>query len=255
MKKSTTAAILLGGAILATQSAFASDLADNLYMGFENQAGSATSDYIINLGPASGITSGSVDLSSDFSLANFNAVLGASSSMFGGVVGGSQATPDLYATQLRVGGAGIFNVPGSTMSSMPTRTTDANGASTLSQLNGPAAGTGILDTTKTWSSFVEPTLTTQTFYGNTGVNPDSAIGSGGVLYEDLWYNKNTKLTGGSPWVYDGYFTLNLSGSVASGPPVPVLTYTAAPEPAVCSLLGGAGLLLLTLRRRLSGRNA
>lgn len=239
MKQLTTLALLIGGTILVSPSAFGQNtfIANDLYMGFQNQAGNATADYIINLGPASGIVGGTsvVTLTSYFSLANFNAVLGASSSMFGGVVGGDQYnTPDLYATQLRSGGAGNPAVPGSTMNSTPTRSTDGDAASTLSGMNAPAEGTGILDTSKTWEAYVEPTFTSTSFYGTCNVNPDSAIGSGGVLYEDLWFTSNNKLSGGNPWVYQGYFTLDLSGA-------PKLTFTpkdAAPSltsPAIASV--------------------
>src|SRR5215831_1228064 len=97
MKKITknlrTAAILIGGAFLVSQTTFAqvSLISDGLYMGFDNQAGGGTSDYIINFGPASGIVGSSVvvNLSSDFSLSNFKSVLGSSTSMFGGVVAAS----------------------------------------------------------------------------------------------------------------------------------------------------------------------
>ena len=95
MKKITIAAILVGGAFMACQSGFAQTfVANDLYFGFENAANGGTEDYIINLGAASGIVGGSsaVDLSAAFTLADFNAVLGSSSSMFGGVVGGLQSS-------------------------------------------------------------------------------------------------------------------------------------------------------------------
>ena len=52
MKNLITAAIVIGGAIMASPSAFAqvSLISDDLYMGFENQAGGGTADYIINFG-------------------------------------------------------------------------------------------------------------------------------------------------------------------------------------------------------------
>ena len=76
MKKLTTAALLVGGAILASQSAFALPtlVNDDLYLGFQNLNGGGTADYIINLGAASGIVNQSspVDLSGDFSSSLFN---------------------------------------------------------------------------------------------------------------------------------------------------------------------------------------
>ena len=252
MKKLTTAALLVGGAILASQSAFASSIVNDLYMGFQNGT-NVSSDYIINLGAASGIvgSSSAVDLSGDFSISDFNAVLGGSSSVQGGVVGGLQGTdPDMYATQLR-SALGTPSMPGS-IAPIPTSRSIINDAVSplLGSLNGPAAGTGVLDTGKSWQSAIEPG-TYPSFYGQSGVNPDSTIAPGSVVYEDLWTVSNNTLSGVTSWTYLGYFTLDLSGDS------PSLTFTpqSVPEPSILSLLGGAALLLLSFRRRLSGRTA
>lgn len=256
MKKLTIAALLVGGASLASQSAFGQYVANDLYMGFQNSAGGAAADYIINLGAASSIVGSPsiVDFSSDFSLANFNAVLGTSSSVFAGVVGGSNGNPpDLYATQLRSGGMGTPSAPGSASPATFYKGDLLVGYSDLSQLVlvAPPAGSGVLDTSKAWVNYVEPTFTVGTFYGDTGINPDSSISSSGVLYEDLWYNSNSSTSVKKPFTYEGYFTLDLTGNN------PSLTFTpsAVPEPTVLGLLGGAGLLLLSFRRRLGGKNA
>jgi hypothetical protein len=256
MKKSTTAAFLFCGAVLASQSAFGQYIANDLYMGFQNRAGGGTADYIINFGPAAGIVGSSsvVNLSSDFSLANFNAVLGASASMFGGVVAGSNGNPpDLYVTQLRSGGAGTPAVAGSLSPASFYRGDLLLGYSDLSQLAlvAPPPGVGVLDSSKAWENFVEPTYAPGTFYDDTGINPDSTISSGGVLYEDLWYNSNGSSSVKKPFTYAGFFTLDLTGSN------PSLTFTpaAVPEPSTLGLLGGAALLFLSFRRRLGGNNA
>jgi hypothetical protein len=247
--------LVMGGAILASQSAFGQITYNDLYFGFQNQAGGGTADYIINLGPAANIVGGTtvVNLSSDFSLSDFNAVLGASSSMFGGVVGALQGnqTADVYLTQLRSGGAGTPSVAGSTAPAGLTRSFDNGAAVALSTLFSPAAGTGGLDSNKTWESDVEPTLTANSFWGNTGVNPDSSASPSSVLYEDLWFTSNSSISGTKPFVYEGYFTLDLTGGNAS------LTFTpqAVPEPTVLALLGGAGLLLLSFRRRFTSKNS
>jgi hypothetical protein len=240
---------------LASQSAFGQYIANDLYLGFQNQAGGGTEDYLINLGAASGMVASSsvVDLSGDFSLADFNAVLGSSSSLFGGVVGGSNGNPpDLYVTQLRSGGAGAPSVPGSSSPATFYRgdlVTGYNDAAQMSLVT-PAAGTGVLDTSKSWENYIEPKFAAGTFYGDTGINPDSAIGSGGVLYEDLWYDSNGSSIVKTPFTYKGFFTLDLTGNT------PSLTFTpaAVPEPSTLGLLGGATLLLLSFRRRLGGRN-
>ena len=245
--------------MVVSPSAFAQTFtANDLYLGFENFNGGATEDYIIDLGQAAGITgsSSAVNLSGDFSLSDFNAVLGGSASLNAGVVGGSQYNPpgwDIYATQLRVGGAGTPSLPGSDESGNTFYEAQiSTSIAPLSNLNAPTAGHGLLDASLSWTDYVEPApnQSLQSFYANSGINPSSAIGSGGVLYEDLW-GATATYTQGSAFRYLGYFTLDLSG----GSPSLTFTPQAVPEPTVLGLLGGAGLLLLSLRRRLSGKNA
>jgi len=237
MKNLITAAIALSGAIMAGQAVFGQAVPNDLYFGFENQAAGGTQDYIINLGPASGIVGGStvVTLSSYFSLADFNAVLGVSSTMYGGVVGaannsnsGTPNTAYVYTTELRSGGAGTPSVPGSTAPAALTRSFDNGAYTAISGMVSPSAGTGVLDSTKSWESDVEPTFTTQSFYGQTGVNPDSLVSKTVVLYEDLWYTTNNAISGSKPFSYLGYFTLDLTGGGAK------LTFTPKNAPAQLS---------------------
>ncbi|HVU27787.1 MAG TPA: hypothetical protein VHG71_08650, partial [Verrucomicrobiae bacterium] len=190
MKKIINGMILMAGVVAASQSAKAQFTANDLYLGFENA--SATSDYIIDLGQASTIVGGTsiVNLSDDFSLSNFNTVLGASSANVMGVVGGKVLFPstyDVYATDLRSGGPGNPAVAGSdlTISLNLNNSAIAQSVASIAVINAPVAGTGVLDTSKSWSANIEPTFTSGTFYGNTGVNPGSAISGSGVLYEDL----------------------------------------------------------------------
>lgn len=243
---------------MAVQSVFGAGefVANNLYFGFQNAAGGASSDYIINLGAASGIVGGSsvVDLSGDFSISLFNTVLGVSSSMYGGVVGGLQTSSgaaDIYLTQLRSGGAGIASVAGSSVSATVTRSGINNAVATLTQVNLPASnGSGLLDSAKSWESYVEPTFSTGSFYGQSGINPDSAVSGSSVVYEDLWSASNGSISGNpQPYNYLGYFTLDAANST--------LTFTpaAVPEPTSCALIGGGSLLLLALRRRSISKNA
>jgi len=210
-----TAAFITGGVTMVSSSAFAQVVGNDLYMGFQNQAGGATKDYIINLGPASSIVGGNavITLTSAFSLANFNTVLGSSPSMYGGVIGANNANnpSDVYLTQLRSGGAGAPSVPGSSVGSTMTRSQDNSTYAVLGTLDGPASGTGVLDSSKSWESDVEPTLTTGSFYGQTGLNPDSVVSKTNVLYEDLWFTSSSTSTGAKPYVYEGYFTLDLTG--------------------------------------------
>ena len=245
---------------MASHPAFAAFVNNDLYLGFQNSAGGGTEDYIINLGAASGIVGQSsvVDLSSEFSLGDFDAVLGTSTSMFGGVVGGSNAQnpSDVFGTQLRTSNIGNWSLAGSSNPNSLGLTTaeDTTVAQNLSLLNAPAAGTGILDAGKSWESTVEPTLTAGSYYGSAGFNPDAAVGASSVVYEDLWESSDSASRGTQPFTYQGYFTLDLTGSS------PSVTFTgvnvaAVPEPTVLALLGGAGLLLLSFRGRFNGKNA
>jgi hypothetical protein len=228
MRNLTTTALLISGAILASQSAFGQIVANNLYLGFQNQAGGGTEDYIINLGAASGIVGGSsvVNLSGYFSLSDFNAVLGTSSSLFGGVIGAASGnTADVYLTQPRSGGAGTPSVAGSSVTGQLSRTQDDTAYNQLATLFSPAAGTGGLDTSKSWENLVDPANGTGTFPSNTGYNPDSTVNPATVLYEDLWYTTSSSFTGTKPFTYVGYFTLDLTGAS------PKLTFTPTNAPA------------------------
>ena len=265
MKLLTGTAAIYVGALLASHSAFGqtySSTPNDLVFGFQNQAGSGTEDYIINLGSAASLIDSPtvVNLSSDFSLTEFDAILGSSSSMQGGVIGaagvgysGVPNTADVFLTELRSGGAGDNSLAGSTQPAGLTRNTDNSTFSSLSSLYSSGAGTGGLDTGKTWESLVDPANSTGSFLSNTGVNPDSTVDPSSVLYEDLWGTSSSSLTGAQSFVYEGYFTLDLTGAS------PDLTFTpsvtATPEPSSYLISGLGGILMLALRFRPGRRNA
>ena len=227
MKKCTknlAAATIIVGIVAASQSVFAqvSFVKNDLYMGFQNSAGGGTADYIINLGPASSIVGGSsvVNLSADVSKANFTSAQLAGttpSDVEGGVVGGSNgdSPSDVFATVLRTSNIGTPSLAGSTAPAGLSRGTDNSTYTAFSQIVAPAAGSGVLDTTKSWESFVEPTYSASSYYGNCGINPDSPVTTSSIVYEDLWQTTNSSITGIKPFVYQGYFTLNFTGGTAS----------------------------------------
>src|SRR6516164_6526648 len=196
MRKFISAVLLLGGAFLASPSAFAqfSVVPNNLYFGFQNQNGGGTADYIINVGAASNIV---------------------------GVVGGSNAgnPSDIFLTQLRTSNIESPALAGSSVTKLMTRAQDNSAYANLTPLNTPSAGTGFLDTGKSWESDVEPANTASTFIGATGLNPDSLLSTSSVLYEDLWETSRSSISGSSPYTYLGYFTLDLTGGS------PVLSFT------------------------------
>jgi hypothetical protein len=257
MKKLTGAAAFLAGAVLAFQSAQAqspnSFVPNDLYLGFQNNAGGGTADYIVNLGPVSAFINNpaGMDFSSYLSLADFQSagLQGANSgaTIMAGIVGGANSgnPSDLYLTQLRSGGAGNQAVPGSSMSVKSGVVTDNALFADMSQITAPAVGTGVLDSGLSWEKYIEPANSAGTFLGDSGLNPDSPVGSG-ALYEDLWSSSSSG--GLQPFVYDGYFTLNLTSDSLT------LAFTPVPEPSNYLISGAGGILMLLLRFRLSRRN-
>jgi hypothetical protein len=231
------------GAVLASQAAQAAFTANDLYLGF-NQT--SKNDYLIDLGQASGILGQStvVDLSSYFSLSTFDSVFtSGATGVSMGVVGGKNAFPSsgniIYAT----------SPVGADMSGLShSASTIGNAISDLSAAALPAAGSGAEDATLSWTSLVSPTYAPGSFYGDSGVNPSSAIDGTGVLTEGLWM-----ATPGSGYTYQGFFTLDTGASAS-----PSLTFTsvqAAPEPTTTAVLGGGALLLGIFRWRANRKNA
>lgn len=225
--KNLAAAIVVAGAVTASQSALAqiTFIKNDLYMGFQNSGGGGTADYIVNMGAAANIVGGStvVNLSSSFSESSFTSA-GLSGTdptqIMGGAVGGTNSTTaGVYVTVLRTSNVGTPSLAGSTAPAGLTRSGDTQTIQPLTQMTCPAAGAGILDTSKSWESFVEPTFTSSSFWGNSGINPDSPVTTGSVVYEDLWATTNSNISGSKPFIYQGYFTLNFTGATA------VVTFT------------------------------
>ncbi len=245
MKTFTKAAMAVTLAALVSPRAQAAFAVDDLYLGFNS--GSAASDYIIDLGNANtavGVGGSSTkDLSSLISTPTFNSVFtSGANGVDVGVVGGNNTFNqyNVYATQLRAGGAGDAPSAGSDLAGANHSSgTLAAAAGTLTGNPWPTAGNFVVDSTKSFTSKVGPALTGTDFYGKSGVNPFGTIGSSSVIYEDLWYG-----TVANGYQYEGYFELDLSGAT------PSLTFTPAtvPEPGTYALIGIAGLLFVSARR-------
>jgi hypothetical protein len=221
--KNLAAATMVAGAVMASQSAFAqvTFVQNDLYVGFQNSAGGGSADYIVNVGTVSNLVGKTsvIDLSADFSLADFkSAGLEGSNpgSIMGGVVGANNggSPSDVYATVLRKSNIGIPSVAGSTAPGAISKSQDDTAEADLSQLVSPAAGAGVLDTSRSWESDVEPTLSANSFYGAAGINPDSPVTTASVVYEDLWYSSSSSLSGTKPFNYEGYFKFDFTGSSA-----------------------------------------
>lgn len=248
--KAATVAAGLGFVSIAAQAAFT---ANDLYLGFTSAG--ASGDYLIDLGQPGtiGVGGSSVfNLTGNFSLSLFNATFTSGPTGVNmGVVGGRNQFPssyNIYATTLRSSGPGNPAFAGSDLSPFNhSQGTIGNAVSALSTVPFPIAGNGVVDANKSWSANVSPTFTAGSFYGASGIDPNSAIGATGILYEDLW-----TATSSSAYSYLGYFTMDFSGSS------PELTFTPSatpvPEPGTVPLIAIAGVSWLLLARKLNRKN-
>jgi len=255
------------GCALLSQAAQAAP--DDLVLGFTLSG--APNDYIVNLGPGSGIGAGGgavVDLTSGFgfSSATLISTFGSANVANGlnmGVVGGAATGlpgQDLWVTQVRAGGAGNAATPGSALQGALT----SSGSSGSPFPNGVLSGTGLTAGNGTTFSAADASSFTSLIYngnpnfvGTMGGLSPAGTTAGSVVYEDLY--REVDQGGGrgglqGNWAYQGYLTLDLSGGTSQ-----LLTFTpaavAVPEPSTYGLIAGAGLLVLSLRRQLGFKSA
>lgn len=207
-----------------TQVAQAGFNTNDLYLGFTQD--SAQSDYDIDLGQPSVVGIGGssvVDLSANFSQATFNSVFtGGAVGVTAAVVAGNNnpGVFDVYATQVRVGGAGTPSVAGSSITATHSSSQISGGAGQVAAIlsgtiNGlPTAGNSVVDSTKSYTAVVDTTGMQNNFIGKTGVIPFGTFDSSKILYLDLY-----KATVSVAYTYLGYFTFDLSTGT------PHLTFT------------------------------
>ncbi|HWV99973.1 MAG TPA: PEP-CTERM sorting domain-containing protein [Candidatus Acidoferrum sp.] len=254
MNKLTKSALLAAGVALVTQAAQAYT-ANDMLLGFNS---TAPNEYVIDLGNVrTAFGSSSVlNLSSDFNLTTFNSTFagGPNGVNMGAAGAASGLTPSIYLTQLRSGGAGNPAVAGSTTPASVSSSIVGQGAGDVSAVaNAPynltAGGQSATGPTSGSTSFftkIAPTSSSGSWLGQSSINVLGQIASS-VVYEDVYAK-----SGSAAWVYEGVLALDLTGT-------PSLTFTpntvAVPEPTTYGLLAGAGLLVLSLRRQFSSKNA
>jgi hypothetical protein len=221
MKLTTLAAVAV--LTLASGAAQAQFTTNDLYLGFNSDA--AQSDYIIDLGQAKSTVgvggSTVVDLSTLISSSTFNSVFQTGANGVNVAVVGARngGTPDVYATQVRVGG-GSPGTPGSALTGLSVSGATLAAASvTLTGNPWPTAGNSTVDSTKSYTANVGPELVGGNFYSASGVDPFGTFDSSAVIYLDLWYAVPNKA-----YAYQGYFTVDLSGATAK------LTFTPKDAP-------------------------
>ena len=231
MKHLSKIAMVAAAAALVSQAAEAAFTPNDLYLGF-NESG-AQSDYIIDLGQATsavGVGGSSVkDLSSLFSSNTFNNVFTSGADGVNvAVVGANNQFPsyDIYATQVRVGGAGAPAVAESDLTTAASYESILSAAAaTLTGNPWPTAGTGTADSTESFTAKVGPTQVSGNFFSRSGVNPFGTIDGSSVIYLDLWH-----ATVASAYAYLGYFTLDLSGSAPRLAFTPAAAVVSIPPP-------------------------
>jgi len=241
--------LALGAALLA-QAAQAQYNDDDLVVGFTG--GSNGTNLVVDIGANPGQTT---DLSSSVgSYATVFGSLGANGVNMGVIGGnnGNSSTADVWTTTLRTGRnvtdyqtAGTESAPHT-----PINANIDNGSQLVYNLTFGAVANGNIGS---FSYNIAQNPTTagavqNSFASYLGSNPLSAVTAGGYTTLDLWTISDN---GGGPnsWTYAGDLVLNLTGAS------PSLTFDPTPEPSTCTLLGGAGALVLFFRRKFSLKKA
>jgi len=175
----------------------------------------------VDIGAYSALTSGETwDLSGAVSAAGISLSSTGVFGVVGDVKGTSSATKIVYVTDAGTPntftGASAFNLINAAVQTIGS-----------AGLGTQTAGSGY-----DWSSETDPTVS-----GSTAANLGYSMSGLVTGPIDLW----SVADNGSAPVLDGTFTLN--------PANDLLTYNAVPEPTTLGLLGGAGLLILSFRKK------
>lgn len=265
MNKFKKMAIVAAGAALAIQGAFAANN-NNLILSVNNNNGGGSTEFTVNLGLISSFTPiPNYDLSSFLSTFNSQYASAGASGLNVGVAGGqsngglSGVGNDVFTTSLRVGNTGQYTVAG-TEGAPGVNPSKANIGSAGAVVSGTitfGSNVATSDGNSFTSAIAKDSTTAGTnpnnFTGNLGIAADPLQHmTGSTITLDLWKDTVVTSTTLSGWVYQGSFTFDLSGA---NPSLIFDAATPVPEPSTYGLLGGAGLLALSLRNQFRRKNA
>jgi hypothetical protein len=236
--------------VLGLSSIATAQAGTDLLLGFNDAAGpsGANNDYVIDLGVTSQFTT-TAQLNYSLNSSLFSNAFSADTSDLNnvavGVVGGN--TP--------ANGTQYLFMSGLSTPQTPSETELLNAAA---YAQGTTVGEYASGASGTWSYQVAPSPTSLGLPAANGDTVAAAIGSnplsnlaGGLaninLYEDTASGPGHGATL-SGWTEIGTFAVNASADSVSFTGIDVV-----PEPSTCSLLGGAGLLVLLFRRKIINR--
>jgi hypothetical protein len=238
-------------AALGLAGATAAQAANNdLLLGFNDAAGpaAAQNDYVIDLGAYGNFTS-TVSLSFSIDSPTFATAFSADANALNDVAVG--------AAQGVLGNPGQLLQTGTLNPAVPTVVEVKN---SVADITGVSVGEYSSANANGWSSLIAvspfapgSTIAGTSLASETG-NPMSLL-VGGVASLTLWQNVLTThglTTTASGWSQLGTLSINANNGVDT---VSFTGVSAVPEPTTYSLLGGAGLLLLGLRRPFRRKNA
>lgn len=262
MNKLTKIAIVAAGVALASRGAYAANGGALIFDVNDNTSGST--EYDVNLGTLSSLLTqaaaggGSVNLNSD--VANFGTYNSATAGglnvgVAAGLNGQGGATgAGNFVVTTTLDGSGA-PTPGSTAApsknAIETAGGIANGFAAFGA-NTAVSGSGSFSSIIAQTPTANGTATTSFTSKLGGDNPLSAM-TGNSITLDVWEDTTTTGTANTGWVEEGTLTFTLPAG--SSPADLQFSEIAVPEPSTYGLLGGLGLLALSLRRQLIRKNA
>lgn len=273
MNKLTKIAIAAAGLALAAQGAFAGVNNNDLIFSVNNNDNGGNTEFDVNLGTLSSLTSPNDNLSGLVSGFSGFTSASATTGLNVGVAGGqnlgtiSGAGNDVFATTLRVGG-GSYQTAGTEgnptvvagASANPSKANIANAANTVDTFTGYGAnnstGAGSFSAQVAFDHTTPGTVGANNFSTDLGIAGATPLQSmtGTTIVLDLWGDTEGASSPGG-WVYEGDLTFTYDPSGASGPTLIWDEASAVPEPTTYGLFAGVGLLALSVRRQLVRKNA